>query len=170
MALKDFFKNLFNFTESSDNSSKTELQKNDVIVRCSYCGLFFRENEVIEYNGKKYCDMCCDIVKNDDDKPTDKMTYITTIGSSYSGCEAYYDAESQKLKGRTYMWHIDDSMEYTGWITLDLTDVVEEVMSDTKSDKLQLLYNFFGEEVDNAILKIKKQKSKKQRFIRYFCL
>ncbi len=92
----------------------------------------------------------------------ESKTFITCIGGSYSGAEVYFDHSSKKLVGHDYVWHIDDSQEFTGWSDVTLEDVIKDELGKGrfryKIDKtLEMLYEFFGTEVDNMIIKIKKE-------------
>ncbi len=90
---------------------------------------------------------------------TESKTFITCVGGSYSGSEIYFDHSSKKLVGHHYVWHIDDWQEYTGWFDETLEDVLKDVLDEVrfgyKIDKtLEMLYKFFGSEVDDIIKKI----------------
>lgn len=128
-------------------------------IKCLRCGRRLTETRIKQLDGEIYCSLCYNVILKSDDTPSDKMTFITDMGSSYYGSDVYYDHQSQQLIGHSYMWHIDDWQEYTGWRNVSLEEVLEFLMSkksfSMETKEVKLLCEFFGEEVNGVIKKIK---------------
>jgi hypothetical protein len=159
------FNNIHNFFYEiikSNNSRPVNVdsEQKNIRVRCSHCGIFLNEETQKE---NLLCESCYNHFAYEDDTPKGELTFITSVGGSYSGSEIYFNHSSKKLIGHHYVWHIDDGKEYTGWFDETLEDILKDILDEMrfgyKIDKtLEKLYEFFGSEVDDMIKKIKKQK------------
>lgn len=128
---------------------------------CFRCKTALSSDKTKILDDKIYCNSCFNFhLQSDNDVPADRLTYITCIGGSYSGDMVYYDHDSKKLIGHSYMFHLDDGQDFSGWFDISLEKVLRDLMSNSSlkfsSKEMKLLNEFFGSEIAVTIENIRK--------------